>query len=77
MNFIALEAEGRSSGAFRRLLARPFVLTTLLLWVFGFVSLGTQLLIVQYLPTLLQLPVPGLRLFRAARLLRSTDLPAF
>ncbi|NLT27231.1 MAG: aromatic acid/H+ symport family MFS transporter [Microbacteriaceae bacterium] len=32
----------------------------MLLWVFGFFSLGTQLLIAQYLPTLLQLPVPGL-----------------
>ena len=60
VNFIAPEDERRRSGVFRRLLARPFVLTTLLLWVFGFVSLGTQLLIVQYLPTLLQLPVPGL-----------------
>jgi AAHS family 4-hydroxybenzoate transporter-like MFS transporter len=28
--------------------------------VFGFFSLGTQLLIAQYLPTLLQQPVPGL-----------------
>ena len=60
VNFIAPEDERRRSGVFRRLLARPFVLTTLLLWVFGFVSLGTQLLVVQYLPTLLQLPVPGL-----------------
>jgi AAHS family 4-hydroxybenzoate transporter-like MFS transporter len=49
-----------SSGAIRRSLAAPFRWTTVLLWVFGFLSLGTQLLIIQYLPTLLQLPVPGL-----------------
>ncbi|QRQ78664.1 MULTISPECIES: MFS transporter [Glutamicibacter] len=41
-------------------LGKKFVTTTLLLWIFGFFSLGTQLLIAQYLPTLLQLPVPGL-----------------
>ncbi|HJX79355.1 MFS transporter [Glutamicibacter sp.] len=43
-----------------RVLARPLAPTTLLLWLFGFFSLGTQLLIAQYLPTLLQLPKPGL-----------------
>lgn len=43
-----------------RILARPLAPTTLLLWLFGFLSLGTQLLIAQYLPTLLQLPQPGL-----------------
>ena len=32
----------------------------MLLWLFGFLSLGTQLLIAQYMPTLLQLPKPGL-----------------
>lgn len=42
------------------ILSKPFTATTLLLWVFGFLSLGTQLMIVQYLPTLLQQPVPGL-----------------
>lgn len=42
------------------ILARPLAPTTVLLWLFGFFSLGTQLLIAQYLPTLLQLPNPGL-----------------
>lgn len=42
------------------ILSRPLAPTTVLLWLFGFFSLGTQLLIAQYLPTLLQLPVPGL-----------------
>lgn len=42
------------------ILVRPFTLTTVLLWLFGFFSLGTQLLIAQYMPTLLQLPEPGL-----------------
>ncbi|MDF9277922.1 MFS transporter [Arthrobacter sp. EH-1B-1] len=42
------------------ILAPPLTPTTVLLWLFGFFSLGTQLLIAQYLPTLLQLPVPGL-----------------
>lgn len=49
-----------SSGVTRRLLSPRFVRTTLLLWVFGFLSLGTQLLLIQYLPILLQLPTPGL-----------------
>lgn len=44
----------------RTVLSRPLVPTTLLLWLFGFFSLGTQLLIAQYMPTLLQLPKPGL-----------------
>lgn len=44
----------------RTVLSRPLAPTTLLLWLFGFFSLGTQLLIAQYLPTLLQLPAPGL-----------------
>ncbi|WP_394194460.1 MFS transporter [Microbacterium foliorum] len=44
----------------RQLISRRFRITTALLWVFGFLSLGTQLMIVQYLPTLLQQPTPGL-----------------
>lgn len=52
--------EERSAGAFQRLFSQPYTLTTVLLWVFGFLSLGTQLLIIQYLPTLLQMPTPGL-----------------
>lgn len=44
----------------RTVLSGPLAPTTLLLWLFGFFSLGTQLLIAQYLPTLLQLPEPGL-----------------
>ncbi|MEU1984537.1 MFS transporter [Nocardia sp. NPDC019395] len=46
--------------AFAVILSRRFAATTVLLWLFGFFSLGTQLLIAQYLPTLLQQPVPGL-----------------
>ena len=42
------------------ILSKRFAPSTVLLWVFGFLSLGTQLIIAQYLPTLLQLPVPGL-----------------
>ena len=42
------------------ILSRPLAPTTVLVWLFGFFSLGTQLLIAQYLPTLLQLPAPGL-----------------
>ncbi|SCC30355.1 MFS transporter, AAHS family, 4-hydroxybenzoate transporter [Pseudarthrobacter enclensis] len=42
------------------ILARQFASTTVLLWLFAFLSLGTQLLIIQYLPILLQQPVPGL-----------------
>ncbi|MFL4473742.1 MFS transporter [Paeniglutamicibacter sp. MACA_103] len=50
----------RPKGPAGSILARPIALTTVLLWLFGFFSLGTQLLIAQYLPTLLQLPKPGL-----------------
>lgn len=46
--------------AFRQLLTKPFAMRTLLLWVFGFVSLGLLMLTNQYLPLLLQLPSPGL-----------------
>jgi MFS transporter, AAHS family, 4-hydroxybenzoate transporter len=49
-----------SDASVRTILSRPLAPTTVLLWLFGFFSLGTQLLIAQYLPTLLQLPVPGL-----------------
>lgn len=49
-----------SKASFGTILSRPLAPTTVLLWLFGFFSLGTQLLIAQYLPTMLQLPVPGL-----------------
>ncbi|HWI32503.1 MAG TPA: MFS transporter [Microbacterium sp.] len=42
------------------ILRKPFAISTVLLWLFGFFSLGVQLLIAQYLPTLLQLPAPGM-----------------
>ncbi|WP_328531317.1 MFS transporter [Nocardioides sp. NBC_00368] len=42
------------------ILSKRFAPSTVLLFVFGFFSLGTQLLVAQYLPTLLQLPLPGL-----------------
>lgn len=42
------------------ILAPQLVSTTLLLWLFAFLSLGTQLLIIQYLPILLQQSSPGL-----------------
>ncbi|QGU08771.1 4-hydroxybenzoate transporter PcaK (plasmid) [Corynebacterium occultum] len=50
----------QQSATFQRLLSQPYTWTSVLLWVFGFLSLGTQLLIIQYLPTLLQMPSPGL-----------------
>ncbi|CAH0225351.1 3-hydroxybenzoate transporter MhbT [Arthrobacter sp. Bi26] len=49
-----------SAVSVRTVLSRPLAPKTLLLWLFGFFSLGTQLLIAQYMPTLLQLPKPGL-----------------
>ncbi|KQP70002.1 hypothetical protein ASF40_09190 [Microbacterium sp. Leaf288] len=45
---------------FAGVLGRRWRVTTLLLWAFGFISLGTQLMLIQYLPTLLQQPSPGL-----------------
>lgn len=56
------DSDGRDSGAriAGTILARPLAPTTVLLWLFGFFSLGAQLLIAQYLPILLQLPAPGL-----------------
>lgn len=53
-------AKGENKDALKVILSKRFALTTMLLCVFGFFSLGTQLLIAQYLPTLLQQPVPGL-----------------
>ncbi|MGO4587600.1 MFS transporter [Paenarthrobacter sp. 2TAF44] len=53
-------AKGDTREALKVVVSKRFAVTTILLWVFGFFSLGTQLLIAQYLPTLLQQPVPGL-----------------
>lgn len=59
------------SRAFRLILSRPFAVTTVLLWVFSFIALGTQLLIAQYLPTLLQAPVPGLSTVQSSAIVGS------
>lgn len=56
------------------ILTKPFTVTTLLLWVFGFLSLGTQLMIVQYLPTLLQQPVPGLSTVQSSTIVAAYGL---
>lgn len=48
------------TGSWKQLFSRRYAFTTVLLWCFGFFSLGTQLMVVQYLPTMLQLPNPGL-----------------
>ena len=53
-------AKEENKDSIRVILTKRFARTTVLLWVFGFFSLGTQLLIAQYLPTLLQQPFPGL-----------------
>lgn len=50
----------RAAAVISVIVSKRFVLTTVLLWAFGFFSLGTQLLIGQYLPILLQQPSPGL-----------------
>ncbi|MGO1543457.1 MAG: MFS transporter [Gulosibacter sp.] len=47
-------------GALVQLFSQRYALTTVLLIAFGFLSLGTQLTIVQYLPSLMQMPDPGL-----------------
>ncbi|MBT2486526.1 MULTISPECIES: MFS transporter [unclassified Microbacterium] len=61
-------------GALRIILTWPFRATTLLLWLFGFFSLGTQLLLVQYMPTLLQQPVPGLTTVESSTIVASYGL---
>lgn len=71
VDLIAPDKKIESSGTFRRLLSRPFALTTVLLWVFGFASLGTQMLVIQYLPTLLQLPTPGLTTVQSSTIVAS------
>ena len=61
VDFAAPElASKKSLGASRRLLSSSFAPRTVMLWVFGFVSLGLLMLTNQYLPILLQLPSPGL-----------------
>lgn len=60
MRFVAPTAAKKDSGAFKVILSRRFAVTTGLIWVFAFFGLGVQLTIVQYLPMLLQAPVPGL-----------------
>jgi AAHS family 4-hydroxybenzoate transporter-like MFS transporter len=64
-------ADALDRGALRVILTKPFTLTTVLLWVFGFFSLGTQLLIAQYLPTLLQQPTPGLDTVQSSTIVAS------
>lgn len=56
------------------ILSRRFALTTVLLWMFGFFSLGTQLLIGQYLPTLLQQPNPGLDTVQSSTIVGANGL---
>jgi MFS transporter, AAHS family, 4-hydroxybenzoate transporter len=48
------------TGVFGVLLSRRFAVTTALIWSYALIGLGLQMTIVQYLPTLLQAPVPGL-----------------
>ena len=48
------------TGAFRVLLSPRYAVTTVLIWTYALIGLGMQMTIVQYLPTLLQAPVPGL-----------------
>lgn len=48
------------TGAFRVLLSPRYAVTTVLIWTYALIGLGIQMTIVQYLPTLLQAPVPGL-----------------
>ena len=69
VDFAAPELASKSPWALsRRLLSSSFAPRTVMLWVFGFVSLGLLMLTNQYLPILLQLPSPGSLLWRAARL---------
>lgn len=54
------EISSHSTRGMKQLLTATFRRTTIALWVFAFFSLGTQMVIVQYLPLLLQQPSPGL-----------------
>lgn len=56
----AVVPKERQRDAVAAIFSKRYALSTVLLIVFGFLSLGAQLLFVQYLPTLLQLPDPGL-----------------
>lgn len=60
LNFGAPPVATKESGAFAVLLSRRFRVTTGLIWVYALIGLGLQMSIVQYLPILLQSPVPGL-----------------
>lgn len=54
------EISSHSTRGMKQLLTATFRRTTIALWVFAFFSLGTQMVIVQYLPLLLQQPSPGM-----------------
>lgn len=53
-------SETPQSGALSKLVSKKFAPVTALVFIFGFLTLGTQLTVVQYLPTILQQPNPGL-----------------
>lgn len=52
--------EVRAKALFAEILSRPLLGVTLLIWVVFFVVQGSGLLVLQYMPMLLQAPAPGL-----------------
>ncbi|HJX79361.1 MFS transporter [Glutamicibacter sp.] len=60
VQLVAPAVAQKNKGAFKTILSRRFVAVTGLIWAYAFIGLGVQMTIVQYLPTLLQAPVPGL-----------------
>src|SRR5699024_784593 len=60
IDLASAEISSHSTRGMKQLLTSTFRRTTIALWVFAFFSLGTQMVIVQYLPLLLQQPSPGM-----------------
>lgn len=60
IDLASAEISSHSTRGLKQLLTVSFRRTTIALWVFAFFSLGTQMVIVQYLPLLLQQPSPGM-----------------
>lgn len=60
VDLLGAEISGHSTRGMKQLLTVTFRRTTIALWVFAFFSLGTPMVIVQYLLMLLQQPSPGM-----------------
>lgn len=69
-----VDSSTSSRGAMHKLFKAPLRARTILITSFAFLALSTQVVIVQYLPLLLQLPVPGMTTVQSSNIVASYAL---